>query len=472
VSASAHPGLPPGFGLVWDDSTARVDRRTVVGGDPRRILRLTPAGAAAWHELRDGRIASRAAERLARYLTDAGLAHPRPPAATPAMSASVVVPVRDRADALDRCLTGLGRNYPVVVVDDGSAAAATICEVAERHGALLVRRERSGGPAAARNSGLAAVASDIVAFVDSDCRPDASWISSLVAHFADPLVGAVAPRIVPTRRDSRVTRYAARFGALDQGGRAGPVRPGARVSYVPTAALLVRRAALASVAVDGNVFDPRLRYGEDVDLVWRLHAGGWRVRYDPCVDVAHDEPARWRTVFARRFAYGTSAGPLSRRHPGAARPLVVSPLHAAAVAALLAGCPVVAVGVGAVGAARLSASTGFPLRHTVRPTVSGIVSTWRGLGRYACQFALPLVAATAVVPGHGRRARAVAAVLLAAGGVDSLRYAPARLADHAAYGAGVWTGCVRERSLRPLLPLLQSQPAHRRRTSNGKVSDE
>ena len=45
-----------------------------------------------------------------------------------------------------------------------------------------------------------------------------------------------------------------------------------KVSYVPTAALLVRRAALDSVTPGGGaVFDPALRYGEDVDLVWRLH---------------------------------------------------------------------------------------------------------------------------------------------------------------------------------------------------------
>ena len=79
------------------------------------------------------------------------------------------------------------------------------------------------------------------------------------------------------------------------------MRPGSRVSYVPTAALLVRRSALDSVAIDDaaipapghlagpgplssrGVFDPALRYGEDVDLIWRLHDAGWRVRYEPSV---------------------------------------------------------------------------------------------------------------------------------------------------------------------------------------------
>ena len=52
--------------------------------------------------------------------------------------------------------------------------------------------------------------------------------------------------------------------------------------YVSTEALWVRVAALDGLAPDSATdtdgpFDVSLRYGEDVDLVWRLHAAGWRV---------------------------------------------------------------------------------------------------------------------------------------------------------------------------------------------------
>jgi hypothetical protein len=39
--------------------------------------------------------------------------------------------------------------------------------------------------------------------------------------------------------------------------------------------------------------------------------------------------------------------------------------------------------------------------------------------------------------------------------LDPARYSALRLADAAAYGAGVWAGCVRERTLGPLLPRLE-----------------
>ena len=70
--------------------------------------------------------------------------------------------------------------------------------------------------------------------------------------------------------------------------------------YVPSAALIVRAPVR---------FDETLRYGEDVDLVWRLLDAGHRVVYDPSVVVRHHEA----DVLRRRFRYGTSAAPLAAR---------------------------------------------------------------------------------------------------------------------------------------------------------------
>ncbi|HEY9557036.1 MAG TPA: hypothetical protein VIR58_09890, partial [Acidimicrobiales bacterium] len=42
-------------------------------------------------------------------------------------------------------------------------------------------------------------------------------------------------------------------------------------------------------------------------------------------------------------------------------------------------------------------------------------------------------------------------------GLDPLRYGLLRALDDAAYGAGVWAGCLRERSVRALLPRLSGR---------------
>ena len=157
----------------------------------------------------------------------------------------MVIPARDRLAHLDRCLTALGRTYPVVVVDDGSRQADEMAGLCRQHGATLIRRSSSGGPGPARNDGLARVSTPLVAFLDSDCEAGPEWITSLAAHFADPLVAAVAPRVRPITGPGSAGRYLGARAPLDMGPQEGRVLPLTRLSYVPTAALLVRRAALA-----------------------------------------------------------------------------------------------------------------------------------------------------------------------------------------------------------------------------------
>ena len=43
--------------------------------------------------------------------------------------------------------------------------------------------------------------------------------------------------------------------------------------------------------------------------------------------------------------------------------------------------------------------------------------------------------------------------------LDPIRYALAHIADDACYGAGVWAGCLRERTLVPVTPAISWRPA-------------
>src|SRR5262249_56650375 len=90
--APARPPLPAGFGVAIDAGTKQLDADTLFGGAPARVLRLSPAGRAALAELRAGPVRSHAAGRLARKLTDAGLAHPRPPPPAPRPARTPAIP--------------------------------------------------------------------------------------------------------------------------------------------------------------------------------------------------------------------------------------------------------------------------------------------------------------------------------------------------------------------------------------------
>jgi mycofactocin system glycosyltransferase len=476
VSAAPDNPLPTGFTLDLDPRTELVGDEWLVGGVPTRALRLSATGRSAWDEVRSGDPATHAARSLSRRLVDAGAAEPIPARASATLDVTVVIPVYERAAALDRCLAGLA-GYAVVVVDDGSPQqGAEIEAVCARHRATYIRREDNGGAGVARDTGLRTVTTEFVAFVDSDCVPAPGWIEQLAPHFDDPIVAAVAPRIVADAAPGTVGAYAVTNSALDLGRRASRVAPGGRVGYVPTAALVLRRCALGDVSRDGNAFDARLRTGEDVDLVWRLDEAGWRVRYEPAVAVRHTEPSTWRGTFARRARYGMSSAPLITRHPDSPRPLTLRTWSATAVAGALLGSPLVAV-TGCVaevaGLRRMLRRAGLPTGMALTAGRSALTQTWSGVARYATQFASPVVVAGIARRGRGahgvaRRAAWLALLLsppiarwlacrrtTSTSARETLPLIPfvfAHVADDVAYGAGVWAGCVQERSLAAVTP--------------------
>ena len=180
------------------------------------------------------RCTTRVSAQLARTLLDATVAHPRPASGPSHRDVTVVIPVRDNVSGLLR-LVGTLRGMRVVVVDDGSAVPVQQSDFDDMHCDIQVlRHTRSKGPAAARNTGLAACSTDFVAFLDSDVVPRRGWLEALLGHFCDPAVALVAPRIVGLRQaDNLVARYEAVRSSLDLGLREAPVVPTARCPTSP-----------------------------------------------------------------------------------------------------------------------------------------------------------------------------------------------------------------------------------------------
>lgn len=471
----AIPGPPPvpvGTTLRPDATLRRYGhRRVLVGGSPLRALRLRRRAA----QLLDGWCAGRPVgesidERLfARRLLDAGLVHPVAVGGqyTPA-EVTLVVPAKDNPAGVARLLAATENLTARIVVDDGSAAPLACA---------AVRHPAPRGPAAARNTGWRMATTELVAFLDSDTVPEPNWLYTVLPLFHDPDVVAVAPRVRALqplvrgadrsgrpRHSGHVTaRYEYDRSALDLGARPAAVRPLSRVGYVPSAALVVRRSALETL----GGFDETLRYGEDVDLAWRLADRCGSVRYQPRAVVHHESRATVRALLKQRFGYGSSAAPLALRHGERLAPARMSRWSALAWLFAATGHPVLGAAIALGTAARLPGrldAAGVPRAAALGIALRGQLSAGVALAEAVRRTWWPLAVPLALMTARGRRvvASACVPVLVRAFAkrhrLDRTRWAALHVADDLAYGAGVWAGCLRHRTFEPLRARMTERP--------------
>lgn len=137
-----------------------------------------------------------------RLVAAAGAASPRDPALVGGPAVSVVIPARNEALGISRCLESIRRalNWvgvaalEVVVVDDASvddtAAVAGAC------GATVLRQDSRQGPTAAWMRGVQATTAPVVVFVDADCEVSGRALAALLEVFVRPNVGVAAGRSV------------------------------------------------------------------------------------------------------------------------------------------------------------------------------------------------------------------------------------------------------------------------------------
>jgi glycosyltransferase involved in cell wall biosynthesis len=124
------------------------------------------------------------------------------PQAEDARAVSVVICThlyerRDQAvAAIMSCLEQTHRPEHIVVVVDGDHELHHFLVEQNLPVTLRLLKNRSG-LSHARNTGLADVTTEFVAFLDDDATADKDWVANLAAHFDDPAVLGVGGRSVP-----------------------------------------------------------------------------------------------------------------------------------------------------------------------------------------------------------------------------------------------------------------------------------
>lgn len=231
--------------------------------------------------------------------------------------ATVIIPAYGRPDATRATVSSvLELRYPaleVIVVDDASPEPY----VDER--VRVLRLRENGGPAAARNAGVAEATGELVAFLDNDCTADPEWLAILVAALEEPEVDIAGGRAIAPPPTTLIQRYEAARSPLDMGAYRSFVGPRENVPYVPSCNLVVRKTTYWQL----EGFRKGMHLGEDVDFVWRAEASGSKVIYEPAALIVHHHRDRLGALLTRRAQYATSEGRLGQLHLKARRELVL-----------------------------------------------------------------------------------------------------------------------------------------------------
>ncbi len=242
---------------------------------------------------------------------------------------TVVTVAHNSMAVLPDMLASVPAGTPVTIVDNASADAAALADLARVRGARLVRNDENLGFGAACNIGAASADTEFILFLNPDARLDAGALEALIAAAdAYPVASAFNPAIT----DGRGHPYFKRGSVLlPKSRRLSPGWPAAdrEVPILTGAALFVRRAAFEAVSgFDEAIF----LYHEDDDLSLRLATAYGPLMFVRAARVTHDagnstvrSPA---SAAFKAFHMGRSRVYAARKHdlPGAGRKALVSAL--------------------------------------------------------------------------------------------------------------------------------------------------
>jgi len=238
------------------------------------------------------------------------------------MKVSVIIPTSARAGYLDVALSSLSQQAArhgaeLIVVDDGPDAAtrAQTKAVAERHGARYLEHERQRGLNAARNTGIANAAGDLIVFLDDDVRTPDDWLDAVVQgaqeHPEADVFGGPIRAVLEGSKLRFCGRESLPFTSLDLGATDRDV------AAVWGANLAVRRATIERA----GEFNARLPIGGDEEeWLQRVRDDGGRIVYLAGAGLDHrrsGSDARLRALCRAAYARGRMGRRVSVRkgHP-------------------------------------------------------------------------------------------------------------------------------------------------------------
>lgn len=200
---------------------------------------------------------------------------------------SVIIPTYNRAHIVGEAIDSvLGQTYPnveLIVVDDGSTDK-TLDVLAGYGDRIKVVAQKNGGPAAARNRGLAEARGEFIAFQDSDdlWLPEKLERQLDLMNSAGESVPCCITNIAMRWSDKEITSFGVSWlnATVREGLWLNPAEVLATRFVLFNQAVMIRRRVLDHI----GGFDESIRFQEDYELPLRLSLEGpWAFISDPLV---------------------------------------------------------------------------------------------------------------------------------------------------------------------------------------------
>ncbi len=224
------------------------------------------------------------------------------------MKTSLIVVSYNKRPYTELCVRGQLACTPppdqIIVIDNGSQDGSVemlqeLGRQARQQGLAfeLICNSRNLGACTARNQGLALATGDFIAFMDNDVAVrHRHWLKGLAdVLWSAPEIGIVGPKLLfpfPPYNIECAGAAISKTGRVQYRGRGCPAddpewNVPVDVQCLISACWLMKRAVVEQIGMLDEAFNPA--QFEDFDYCYRARQAGWRIRYEPSVEMYHYE---------------------------------------------------------------------------------------------------------------------------------------------------------------------------------------
>lgn len=233
------------------------------------------------------------------------------------MHVSVIIPVRNNIAGLRTCLAALHQQtYPaeqfeIIVVDNGSTEDVRILQ--PEFPRVIFLSDAGPGSYSARNRGLKAAQGRVIAFTDSDCIPDPTWVENGVHAIATNGATILGGDVVFLDAADRSINACEVLEVIASG------LPNIKHlietrGFAPTANVFTTRAFVNRV----GEFDATLKSGGDTEWAHRAKAKGEKLAFAEGVVVRHPRRSTFDALALKyKRQVGGGVNLLRRKNPSA-----------------------------------------------------------------------------------------------------------------------------------------------------------